>query len=182
MFDRRLTLRTWMAVIVALGALFTWIRSQGSLYQALAVASHSIIAWGLSFFAAFALARWFGLAARTSGVRTTVSILRALSLAAALYLAWGHMRAWFFIYGLDHGLPYPDRAINALERWFDARRPVPPGSVKLHSEYLTVAFILGLLVVLLAGGAGLLSGLLANRPDGPVREPTDRLEDRSPAQ
>jgi hypothetical protein len=166
--DRRLTLRTWMAVIIAFGALFAWVHEQGSWSQALVQASHSIIAWGLSFLAAFGFARWFGLAIRTSGVRTLVSVLRALALAAALYLAWGHIRACSFADGLDHGFPYPDRAIIALERWFDARRPASPGSLKLHGEFPTVAFLLGSLVLVLSGGAGFLSGLLATRPDDPM--------------
>ena len=80
-----------------------------------------------------------------------------------LYLAWAYRRCWYFAYGLDHGLPYPDSGIIALERWFDARRPASPGSLKLHGEFHTVAVVLGTMVLILAGVAGGLSGVLSNR-------------------
>ena len=70
---------------------------------------------------------------------------------------------------LDRGFPYPDRAINALERWFDARRPVSPGSLKLHGEYPLVGFVLGMLVLGFCGFTGLLFGVLSNRPDRTMR-------------
>jgi hypothetical protein len=158
-----------MVVIVAFGVLFAWVRWEGSWDRALVRASYSEIAWGLSFLAAFAFARWVGMAVRSSGVRALVQVLRALLLAAALYLAWAHSRTRYFIF-LDpaRGFPYPDRSIVRLERWFDARRPTPPGFIKMHGEFYTVAGVLGLLVLLLSGGAGFLSGLLANRPSDPM--------------
>jgi hypothetical protein len=175
--DRRLTRRTWTAAIVAFGALFAWVHEQGSGSQALAQASHSIIAWGLSFLAAFGFARWSGLAIRPFGVRTLASVVRTLLVVAALYLAFAHFRARnLILLDPDHGFPYPDRPIIRLERWFDARRPAPAGSLKLHGEFPLVAFILGALVILLSGGSGLLSGLLTNRPRGAARQPIDCLE------
>jgi hypothetical protein len=173
-----------MAVILAFGVLFAWVRWQGSWQSALIVASHSIIAWALDFLAAFALARWLGMTVRSSGVRTFVSALTALSFAAVLYLAWAHHRAWNFpSLSWDNGFPYPDREIARLAHWFDVRRPAPPGSLKLHGEFPTVSFVLGMLVLVLSGGAGFLSGLLANRPDDSVRGTRDgrEAEARSPA-
>jgi hypothetical protein len=168
---RRITLRAWMTAIAAVGLLFAWVRWEGSWSMALITAAHSTIAWGLIFLGAFAFARWLGMAVRPSGVRTPVSVLRALVLVVALYLAWAHRRAVYFIDLQDWGFPYPDRAIIRLERWFDARRPVPPGSLKMHGEFPLVAFILGALVLVLSGAAGFLSGLLANRPDRSTIEP-----------
>jgi hypothetical protein len=153
-----------MAAIAAFGLLFAWVRWEGSWGYALIVASHSMIAWVLSFLAAFAFARWLGMAVRSSGARILVSTLRALVVVAALYLAWAHIRADDFMHLQDRGVPHPDRAIIRLERWFDARRPVTPGSIKLHGEFPIVTFILGASVLVLSGGAGFLSGLLANRP------------------
>src|SRR4051794_29705341 len=124
MSNRRLTLRTSMALITAWGVLLAWVRSQGSLGYALVVASHSTVAWGLCFFTAFAVAWSYGPIVRSRSARVTVSTLLAIAAMASLYLAWGHERAMYeYIRGLDHGLPYPDPAINALERWFDARYP-----------------------------------------------------------
>jgi hypothetical protein len=152
-----------MVVVVAWGVFLGWVRLQGSWSYALVVASNSYIAWVLSFAAAFALAGALGPSIRSLSARTLVCVLLALALAAMLYLAWAHRRCWYFVFGLDHGFPYPDPAINALERWFDARRPVSPGNLKLHGEYLTVASVLGTMVLILAGVAGGLSGLLSNR-------------------
>jgi hypothetical protein len=166
MAQRRFTPGTLMALIAAFGALFAWVRWQGSWYRALRAASYSGIAWGLSFPAAFAFARRFGSAVRSSGMRTLVEVLRAVFLVAALYLAWAHIRTLNFVFiDLPHGFPYPDRAIVGLERWFDARRPAPPGSIKLHGEFYTVAFLLGSLVLALSAITGYLSGLIADRPD-----------------
>jgi hypothetical protein len=152
-----------MVLVVAWGIFLGWVRLQGSWSYALTVASHSYIAWAMCFAAAFALAGTFGPSFRSLAARILVCILLALALAATLYLAWAYRRCWYFAYGLDHGLPYPDPAINAMERWFDARRPVSPGNLKLHGEYLTVASVLGTMVLILAGVAGGLSGLLSNR-------------------
>jgi hypothetical protein len=131
---------------------------------ALIVVSHSIIAWSLGFTTAFAVARVFGSAVRGSMRRAMVSGLLVIILVTTLYLAWGHRRAMYtFVIGLDHGFPYPDPAINALERWFDAGRPVSPGSVKLHGHYDLVGFILGMLVLVGASVSGFLCGALLNR-------------------
>ena len=91
-------------------------------------------------------------------------VLLAIVLAATLYLIWAHHRTWYFANGLDHGIPYPDPWIIRLERWFDARHPVTPGSLKMHGEFYRVAFILGLLILIFAGATGFLLGLLWNRP------------------
>ncbi len=170
MGDRQFTLRTSMAVTAVLGCTLTWVRSQGSFGYALIVVSHSVVAWGLGFALAVATARAFGPAVRGRRVWLAVWSLLALVISASLYLAWGHHRAMYLYgFGLEHGFPYPDPAINSLERWFDARRPVPPGSLKLHGEYPLVGFILGMLVLSLVSLAGLLVGVISNRPQRRTR-------------
>jgi hypothetical protein len=166
MHDRRLTLRLLMAIVAAWGLALAWFRAQGSLSYALVVISHSIIAWGLALIAALAMARGFGPIILGAAKRATVSGLLAIILLASLYLAWGHHRAMYeYIHGLDHGFPYPDRAINGLERWFDARHPLPPGGfIKLHGEYPRVGFVLGILVLVFMSASGWLIGVLSNRP------------------
>jgi hypothetical protein len=167
MGNRTFTLRTSMAVIAALCFMLTWVRSQGSLGYALIVVSHSIVAWGFCLAMAIAIARVFGPAVRGRTGRVTVWSLLALITSASIYVAWGHYRTMYLDYfGLDHGFPYPDRAINALERWFDVRRPIAPGSLKLHGEYPLVGFVLGLFVLAFTSLAGLLLGVLLNQPQG----------------
>ena len=125
MRSSRFILRTLMVGIIACGLLFWWIRCQGSPSYALVVALHSIVTWGLCLFTAFSLARTFGPTVRGRGRGAVAWLLLILVLPALLYLNWAHHPVargdWS---DLIHGFPYPDRAINALERWFDARHPV----------------------------------------------------------
>ncbi len=153
-----------MTAIIAWGILLAWVRSQGSLGYALQVAASSVIGWGFSFFTAFAVVWKFGPSLRGIGGRRAASVLLAIMSAATLYLIWAHRRTLDFIMGLDHGVPYPDPWIRRLERWFDARHPVTPGSLKMHGEFYRVAFVLGMLILIFAGATGFLLGLLWNRP------------------
>jgi hypothetical protein len=167
----RLTLRTVMAVIVVWALLLVWIRSQGSFFYALVVVSHSVTAWGLCLIAAFGVARVFGPAVTRPVVRAALSALFTVALLVSLYLTWAYHRAMYdFIHGLEYRFPYPDPAINALERWFDARRPVPPGCLKLHGEYPLVGFVLGMLIVVGVSSSGFLFGTLSNRPEVSPRD------------
>ena len=166
MRDRRFHLRNWLAIVAACGVLFAWIQSQRSPGYALIVISHSIVAWALFLGLTFAFARRFGPFVSGSSARVMVSGLLAAALLVSLYLAWGHDRANFLFHtGLDHHFPFPDPAINALERWFDARRPVPRGSLKLHGEYPMVGFVLGMLVIAGVSVSGFLLGILSTRCD-----------------
>jgi hypothetical protein len=162
MCDRRFNLRTWLAIVAAWGVLFAWTRSQGSPAYALIVVSHSIIAWAVCLGVTFAFARHFGPFVSGSFARAIGSGLFAAALLVSLYLVWGHDRAMFLYHtGLDHHFPFPDPAINALERWFDARRPVSRGSLKLHGEYPMVGFVLGMLVIAGVSVSGFLLGVLS---------------------
>ena len=106
--------------------------------------SHSTIGRGLCLLTTIAVARTFGPTVHGNVGRATASGLLAILLLGSLYMASAHYRAMYMWWdGLDHGFPFPDPAINALERWFDARRPVSPGNLKLHGEYPLVGFVLG---------------------------------------
>ncbi|AGA28662.1 hypothetical protein [Singulisphaera acidiphila] len=156
-----------MAVVVALGIILAWVRAQGSLSYALIVVSYSFVAWGFSFAIAFTIARVFVPAVRGHRRRAGVSSLLVIGLVASLYLAWGHNLAMHqYLFGLNRRFPYPDLAINTLERWFNARRPVPPGTMKLHGEYPVVGIVLGMLVIVFTSFSGFLLGVLLTRQGG----------------
>ncbi len=165
MRTRQATLRTWMAIIFASGLLFAWIRSQGSLHYALIVAANSYFAWALCFLVTRTCARRFGPIVRHSSVRAMLSMLSALIIAAAVYVAWSYWRATYVVMGLNERLPYPDPALVALDLWFEARHPLSPGStsIKLCGEWDRVRFVLGLACMALAALSGLLLGVLSNR-------------------
>jgi hypothetical protein len=171
MRERQFTLRKSMAVIAASGCALAWVRSLGSFEYALTICSHSMIAWGLCFGTSVAVARVLAPSVRGGIRRAMVWGVLAIVVVAALYLAWGHHRAMYMVaYGLDHAFPYPDPAINALALWFDARRPAPPGLLKLHGEYRTVGFVLGMLTLIVASLTGLCVGVLSKRREGRTRK------------
>lgn len=123
----------------------------------------SPISFGL--LVAFAFARAFGPALRRPGGRAAVGLLVGPVLVASLYLAWATLRSGPGYWSdLGHGFPYPDGWINGLERWFDARYPAPPDTLKLHGEYFRVAAVLGMLELTFAAMTGWLIGLLVHRP------------------
>ena len=155
-----------MAIIVACGLLFAWIRSQGSVEYALIDAANSYFAWALCFFVTLTCARRFGPIVRHSTVRATLSMLSALIIAAGLYVAWSYWRATYMVFGLIERFPYPDPALIALDLWFEARHPLPPGStsIKLCGEWDRVRSVLGLACMAVAALGGLLLGVLSNRP------------------
>jgi hypothetical protein len=154
-----------MVMVAASGLVLTWVRSQGSLSYALIVVSHSIIGWGLSLITALAMARCFGPVVRRTAVRATCSTLLTFVLFALGYLVWAHYRTMYeFVNGLDHGFPYPDLVINNLAKWFDARYPARPGSLKLHGEYPRVGFVLGIFVLVFSSASGWFIGVLSRGP------------------
>ena len=167
MDGRRFTIRAVMALIAGMALSLAWVRSQGSFLGALYVVSQSTVARGLCLVIAIAVTRAFGPAVGGRTMRGLVLAVLAVALTAALYLDWGRYRATsLYIFGLNHDYPYPDRAINALERWFDARRPVPPGFFKYHGEYPSVGVVFGLLALAFTGLSGALCGVLSKRPAG----------------
>ncbi len=154
-------LRTLLGTIIAIAVLLAWVRWQGSIDQALAVISRSSQASGICLLLAFLSARVSGPTIRRGGARGVVLGLLISSFLAATYLGWAHYRATYHAdLRLDSGFPFPDAAINALERWFDARRPVAPGSLKLHGEFPTVVFILGMCALAFTTLIGIFAGLL----------------------
>lgn len=179
MGGRQFTLRRTMVVIAAWGMMLAWVRSQGSFDNALFAVQHSSYTWGLCFAMGIAIARGFGPAVCGRRGRMAVSGLFVVVFLASAYLAWGRYRAiamTMYVQRLPHRFPYPDGAINALERWFDARRPVPPGTLKLHGEYPRVGLVLGMLGLGFTSLNGLLLGVLSNRPEG-TPQPIDDTSD-----
>jgi hypothetical protein len=165
-----------MAVIVAWGVLLAWIRSQGSLVQALHVTVHSKIGWGICFFGTIAVSRTFGPVIRGPGGRAAISVLLSIASTACLYVIWAHYRTVYqpFKIGLDHRFPHPDPAIVALLRWFQSRQPpLPPGTHRMHGAFPEVQFVLGILVLVSVCMTGFLLGLLWNRPEGEKPKPTE---------
>jgi hypothetical protein len=165
-----------MAAIVVIGCFLAVARTPWGLYL-LVVVSHSPFAWAFVSAAAAALSRNLGAPSRGNPRRTEVGGLLACCLSALLYAGWAHHRAIHASMWLDRRFPYPDPAILAYERWLDARRPVEGDVIKLHGEFPTVTFALGLLGLLLAGVSGFLAGLLlpwpepATNPDGEPEGP-----------
>jgi hypothetical protein len=179
---RQITLGTSMGVVAATALVLAWVRSQGSFGYALVVVSHSVAAWGLCLALAIVVARAFGPAISAHTGRVAILVLLALALTSSLYVAWAHHRCMYnYISFIDQGFPYPDRGINALERWFHARNPVPRGSIKLHGEYPRVGFLLGALVLGLSGLTGLLLGVLSNREKGDARQSRAAMHERTRA-
>jgi hypothetical protein len=181
MHYRRLTLRTWMALILAWGLVLTWARAQGSICNAVDsatrivyLAGHVTAALGLGFFVALLFTRPFGLTVHRPGGRATVKVLLVIVLTVVVYLLWALQRWNSFIYGLDRGFPYPDPWLVALHRWFDIRHPASPGSLKLCGEFYRVLFVLYKAILAGLGVTGLLLGLLLNQRDRPRREERGR--------
>jgi hypothetical protein len=137
-----------MAVIAAWGILLAWVRWQGGFYQARNVAAYSTIVLALCVIPAHAAGRFLSPDVRRGRTRTALSGIFAVFLLATIYLAWAYHRTMYlFVYGLDRPFPFPDPAINFPERWFDARNPVGPNMLKLHGEYMTVGWVLGMSVL-----------------------------------
>ncbi len=74
-------------------------------------------------------------------------ILVAVGAVGSLYAAWSLHRAGDEVLMQDmswpRAFPYPDGWIADLNRWYDARYPAPPGSLKLHGEFLRVRLTIG---------------------------------------
>lgn len=72
-------------------------------------------------------------------IRFLIGTIFSVSLATASYGIWALERISFsgFQDMEKDGIqlfPYPDTFLIKLEEWFDARRPVPPGTIKIHGE------------------------------------------------
>jgi hypothetical protein len=127
-------------------------------------AAHSTFGWAVGFITAMVIARQIGPSVRGPRLRRVVFALLMFFSLATLYTAWGHRRATFdFVFGLDHGLPYPDSLIIAMMQWFDARHPAPPGSLKVHGEFPRVSFVMGMLVFVGMCFCGFLAGVVTKR-------------------
>ena len=152
-----------MAAVIASGLLFAWVREQRSVVYASVVIAHSPVAWLASGTGFFIIARKSALAIRGRAGRSLMTLSCVLLTCTVAHLSWGDYRTIHRVNWLGRDFPYPDRAILALERWFDSRHPpTRPGSLKIHGEFPRVEYALGVAILILVTIDGLLIGLRAN--------------------
>jgi hypothetical protein len=180
-FAMRHLLLAPIAAAVVMGIVVWWIRLNGLADEYLArahykrsildAACHSRVAWVSCFWLSVLLARLAGPRISRPWLRVGVWCLIAIASAALPYLAWARSRyppPYMSFHDLDAGFPYPDQFILALERWLDPRYSASPRYMRGFQESHRVCLTLGLLVMIVAGLAGLLMGSLANLP--PARQ------------
>jgi hypothetical protein len=129
---------------------------------AILVLSLTIANWQLLFWSAngsfhlvsavlIALGFWLGRGFHGDDLGTTTSRARALlwlalllAAAMAVYALWARYR-WFALAedALDpRPGPYPDEMLIEFHNWLDEKYPPPPGAIKIHGAFYTVAFLL----------------------------------------
>ena len=169
----RLRLKTLMAIVLASALLFAWVHERGSVVQALLQVVHSPWIWLMAFIGSLFLARATGWTIRGRLLRIWSSSVFTYFILITFYGYWAFHRSFYHSFWLSETFPYPDPAINALERWFDARHPLrTPGSIKSHGEFPRVWLALASAILILATLDGLLLGFLSNR----VRRGSDSIE------
>jgi hypothetical protein len=171
----RLTLRALMGMILGCATFFGWLRWRfwdvGEMWR---FALNSWTGWIVGPPIVFALALSFGPTVRS---RRGTAIVRAsfiIILAVSLYLIWCRFRATYGLEDLWFGrnYPFPDRALIALERWYDARHPLKtPGSIKIHREWPRVAILMNSLANVFLAVTGFLLGLMMKPSARPRRGP-----------
>lgn len=71
-------------------------------------------------------------------MRHLCSILVFVGACGLLYFGWSYHRVSGHVLVTDRGwprpFPYPDGWLFALNNWYDARYPAPPGTIKLRGE------------------------------------------------
>jgi hypothetical protein len=160
----RFTLRALMGMILACAMILGWLRWRfRDLNDMWLNALYSWKGWLIVLPTSFALARSFGPTVRSRRGTAIICACFILVLAVSLYLVWCRFRA---TYGLeDHWFPrdypFPDWALIALERWYDARRPLKtPGTFKLSGEWPRVAILMNSLANVFLAVTGFLLGLM----------------------
>jgi hypothetical protein len=126
-------------------------------------------AWLVAFFAGFVVGSLIARVIAPRPVRNVVIALSWIFLIVAsvstCYLLWSRHR-WLninshFASNNLRPLPFPDFLLLGYHDWLDARRPAPPGSIKIHGEFYTVLLTLDLLVIAFFGLLGALLGIVA---------------------
>ncbi len=115
-------LRSLMVLVAASGVLFALVHASGSVGYFAVVVSHTPIGWAVIPIGAFALARSTGRKVRGRVGRFMVGAIVVLCSIATAYLLWADHRLTHEP-ELSRDCPYPDAALIALERRFDARYP-----------------------------------------------------------
>jgi hypothetical protein len=91
-------------------------------------------------------------------------IFLILASTAICYIAWCRYR-WlnypFLWYHTRRPRPFPDLLLIDYHNWLDVRRPVPPGTIKIHGEFYTVLLTLDVFSLAFFGLVGMLLGIVA---------------------
>lgn len=106
---------------------------------------------------------WFG---HRQPFVTVCIVVLCLSTLATAYGCWARKRVTGgIIFGLQapRALPYPDRTLCSLERWYDARYPASPDGIKIHGEWLLVILTINVLILPFLALAAFCGGLLTPR-------------------
>jgi hypothetical protein len=80
-------------------------------------------------------------------------ILMILGILGLLYFGWAQYRmgpSGMLDKKWPRPFPYPDTWLNALNNWYDARYPAPPGHIKLHGEIFRVRATLYIILLVCA--------------------------------
>jgi hypothetical protein len=162
-----------MATILACAMVLGWLRWQGkSLDYLWQIALFSMAGWMIGLPTTFALVRLYGPTVRTRGGIVIVRVSFIIVLAVSLLSMWCRYRSTYGLVDLSFGRNYPfaDRALIALERWYDARHPLKtPGNIKMHGEWPRVAFLMNSLANVFLAMTGFFLGLMMKpsaRPRG----------------
>jgi hypothetical protein len=147
------------------------------------IALFSMAGWMIGLPTTFALVRLYGPTVRTRGGMVIVRASFILALPVSLLSMWCRYRATYGLVDLSFGLA--DRALIALERWYDARHPLKtPGTIKMHGEWPRVAFLMNSLANVFLAVTGFLLGLMlkpsALPRGGPRGMPECLQSDRHP--
>ncbi len=104
--------------------------------------------------------RWSGVVVTRAFVKRSALVLLAAAGSGSLYAFWAHHRLDYHLSDEDfpRSWPYPDHGILALNEWYDARYPVRPGFLKIHSEFPKVRVTFEATLFVLSGVCGLCVG------------------------
>jgi len=99
---------------------------------------------------------------RTTRRKAILCVILLASLAVACYAGWARER---WVYVARHvydarGFPYPDYVVWGYHEWLDARRPPPPGGIKLNAEVYSVLTVIEEVLIIFVGFAAGIVGIL----------------------
>ena len=119
---------------------------------------YSVVVPALSGVVAWLWGAWLG---GILGVRFRVRFgvtFSALSFVATVFILFARYRCsesvLFDDLAWPRCWPYPDEALATLNEWFDRQYPARDGSLKIHSEFPKIRFILDSLIFVLSSASG----------------------------